>query len=151
MTTRRLVAITAASLAANLALATALCSAWHAGRAASAGMPAACADASCEEERRVREQLAAELCRRTPDRVAIEATLARLDAVRAARRREVVERWLSHCSGASESERARLRHNITRLLCPWHDGRNEDRCAHSPAPGTPSDHGAQPEDTRRTE
>ena len=151
MRTRALVVTAVLSVAANLALGTALWSTWRAARRAAARLPSACADASCQEERRVREQLATELCRHRPDRAAIETTLVQLDAVRAARRREIVDRWLSHNSGASERERARLRHNVTRLLCPWHDGRIEDHCAHSPASGTPSNHRAQPEQGRRTE
>jgi len=151
MRTRMLMVIIVVSLAANLAMGTALWSAWRTAQAATTRMPTVCPELSSEEERQVREQLGEQLCSRAPDRAAIEATLARLDAVRATKRREVVDRWLSRWSGASDSERARLRQTVTKLLCPWHVGSNEGGCAPSSAPGSGSDNRAQPNDTRRTQ
>ncbi|TAM54968.1 MAG: periplasmic heavy metal sensor [Acidobacteria bacterium] len=135
MRTRWFVLALGLSLAANVTLGVALWVSWHGTGAAAAALGPVCAAPLCQEERTVREELAAALCTRTPDRAAIDASLARLDQVRAGQRNEIVERWLARCSGAAPGERAALGTMMTRLLCPWRNGEGAACCAPTPAAG----------------
>jgi len=135
MKTRWLVLLLGLSFAANVTLGAALWVSWHGGRVLAAAVGQTCSAPLCDEEKKLREELAASLCARTPDRAAIGATLARLDEVRARQRTAIVERWLTRCSGADAGERAALATTITRMLCPWQGGAGAACCAPSPAPG----------------
>jgi hypothetical protein len=103
------------SLAVNIFLTAAL---WRVHR----GMPQAPAQTPvpmCSEtEQRLREQLQAQLCGEPPDCGAIEATFARLDAVRAQERQAALDRWVSLGRGA-ECRDDRTSPEVERLRCPW--------------------------------
>jgi|GEM_PF-5571574 len=75
--------------------------------------------ATCSEtEQRLREQLQAQLCGDPPDCAAIEATFARLDAVRAQERQAALDRWVS-LGKSAECRDDRTSPQVERLLCPW--------------------------------
>jgi hypothetical protein len=140
--TRWLVVLAGVSLAANVLLGIAFVQAGRAlqqqSRAGIAAVPT-----FCDEEKKVREELTALLCAVPPDRRAIEATLARLDTLRATHRDRALAQFLSSCERASAADRATLHESFRHQMCPWqHEG--EGCCAPSPAPGSPSDHPAQP-------
>ena len=135
MRARWVVLLLGVSAAANVTLGAALWVSWHGGRTAAAALEQASSAPLCDEERKVREELAASLCSPTPDRAAIGATLARLDEVRARQRAMILERWLNRCCSAGAGERAALATAVKRTLCPWQDGRAAACCAPSPAPG----------------
>jgi hypothetical protein len=136
MKTRWLVLLLGASFAANVTLGAALWVSWHGGRILMATAGQTCSAPLCEEEKKLREELATSLCAHTPDRAAIGAALARLDEVRARQRTAIVERWVARCSGADNSERAALVTTVQRMLCPWQAGNGAACCPPSPAPGT---------------
>jgi len=138
--TRWLVLLAGLSLAGNVLLATALFPTWKGARMQGVNEGAL---TFCDEEKRLREELSARLCARPPDRQAIEATLARLDSLRATHRDRALAQWLSSCERASDGERATLQSSFRHQMCPWqHEG--EGCCAPSPRPGSPSDQPAQP-------
>lgn len=139
MRTRWLVLLLGLSLAANVASGVALWFVWRGARAATAALGPACTAPLCAEERTAREELVAALCARTPERDAIGASLARLDEVRARERDAIVERWIARCAGATPAERAALGTMMTRLLCPWRNGKDAACCAPTPAPGARPD------------
>jgi len=119
MRTRWLVLLLGVSLAANVTLGVALLVSWRGASSATVALANACAAPLCAEEGKVREELAAALCARPPDRAAIGAMLARLDAVRARQRDQIVDRWLARCAGAGSRERAALTTTVRGFLCPW--------------------------------
>ena len=143
MRTRWLVLGLGLSIATNVVFAVALWVSWHGSSAASATLGAACSAPLCDEERRVREELANSLCASVPDRATIEATLARLDAVRAGQRREIVDQWLVRCSKAGAGERATLATSLKQVLCPWQGGKGEACCSPSSTPGARPDNPKQ--------
>lgn len=75
--------------------------------------------AGCPEERKIRENLTGLLSAERPDRTALSAAMARLDAVRAVERDRLLDRWLSHCAKATPVEREELRRQLHHALCPW--------------------------------
>ena len=143
MRTRWLVLLLGLSLATNVTLAVALWMTWHGGPIVAAALGGACASPLCDEERKVREELASSLCAGRPDRAAIGATLARLDAVRARQRDETIDRWISRCSNAPANQRAALGTMVKRLLCPWCIGKDAAALA-PPVPEAPPDKPKQP-------
>ena len=138
MRTRWLVVLLGLSLVTNVTLGVALWVTWHGAPIVSAALGNACPGPLCDEERKVREELAGSLCARRPDRAAIGATLARLDAVRARQRAETIDRWISRCSSAPPGQRAALGSMVRQLLCPWCVGKEAAALA-SPVPEAPSD------------
>jgi len=134
MRTRWLVVLLGVSVAANVTFGAALWVSWHGLRTAST-LSQACSAPLCEEEKRVREELATLLCAGMPDRSTLRAVLARLDEVRARQREEIVERWLARCVGARATERAALVTTVRRMLCPWQGEGGAACCAPTPAPG----------------
>jgi hypothetical protein len=116
MRTRWIVAAFGLSLVLNVFLGAAL---W---RAARRGAPPAAVQApvpACSEtEQRLREQLQAQLCGDPPDCAAIEATFARLDAVRAQERQAALDRWVS-LGRSVQCRDDRTSPEVERLLCPW--------------------------------
>lgn len=139
MRLRWLVLLLGLSVATNVTLGAALWVSWHGGRTLAAALGQTCSAPLCDDEKRVREELAASLCAPIPDRAAIGATLARLDEVRARQRVAIVERWLTRCSGAGADERTALATTVKRMLCPWQGGRGAVCCPPSPTPGARSD------------
>ena len=138
MRTRWLVVLLGLSVATNVTLGVALWIASHGAPIVSAALGSACTSSLCDEERKVREELASSLCARRPDRATIGATLARLDAVRARQRDETIDRWISRCSSAAPDQRAALGTMVKRLLCPWCIGKDAAALA-SPVPEAPPD------------
>ncbi|HVN76684.1 MAG TPA: hypothetical protein VMT19_10240 [Thermoanaerobaculaceae bacterium] len=143
MRIRWVVALMALSVAANVTLGAALWVSWHGGRTAAAALGATCSAPLCEEEKAVREQLAASLCAAAPDRSAIRTALAHLDEVRARQRAAIVERWLVRCSSSRATERAALADTVRRMLCPWQAAGGAACCA--PKPGPETRHDVQPQ------
>ena len=139
MRTRWLVLLLAVSGAANVALGVALLVSWQGGRPPATALGRLCSAPLCEEEMKVREELAASLCSPTPDRAAIGAALGRLDEVRARQRAVIVERWLSRCCSAGAGERAALAAAVKGMLCPWQGGSGAACCVPSPGPAAHSD------------
>lgn len=88
----------------------------------------------CQEERAIREQLETQMCAEVPDRTAIEATFARLDAVRLKERKEALDQWMAG-GRRTGCQNGKMSPNVGRLLCPWRYG-PEEGCA--PASGQPS-------------
>ncbi len=143
MRTRWLVVLAGFSLAANVLLGTALVQTGSALRSQRAAAGTTAVPTFCDEEKRVREELTTLLCAVPPDRGAIETTLARLDGLRATHRDRALGQFLASCERASAADRAALHESFRHQMCPWqHEG--EGCCAPSPAPGSPSDHPAQP-------
>ena len=143
MRTRWLVLMLGLSLAVNVTFGVALWISWHGASTATAALGGACATPLCDEEKMVREELASSLCARQPDRAVIGAMLARLDAVRARQRDEVLDRWLARCSGAGSGERAALSTTVKRFLCPWCASEGPATRAPSKAPEARSDNPKQ--------
>lgn len=139
MRTRWIVLVLGLSLAVNVTFGVALWISWHGAPGARAAFASACATPLCDEEKKVREELASSLCAREPDRAVIGATLARLDAVRARERDEIIDRWLARCSSAGSGERAALSTTVKRFLCPWCISEDAATRAPSKAPGARSD------------
>jgi hypothetical protein len=121
MTRTRLVAlILGLSIAVNVFFAAALWRAHHGAARAPAQAPLP----SCSEtEQRLREELQAQLCHDPPDCAAIEATFARLDAVRGQERQTALDRWVN--AGRSVGCRNdNMSPEVERLLCPWKQAGN---------------------------
>jgi hypothetical protein len=140
--TRWLVVLAGISLAANVLFASVLIQTRWATRvpprSASVATPT-----FCDEEKRLREELAGLLCAKPPDRPAIAAALARLDTLRSTHRDRALAEWFASCERANEQDRAALQDNFRHQMCPWQkDG--EGCCAPSPGPGAPSEKPAQP-------
>ncbi len=135
MRSRWLVALLGVSLAANVALVAAMWASWRGTAAASAAIGTTCSAPLCDEEMKVREQLAASLCAPAPDRAAISAALGRLDEVRGRQRAAIVDRWLARCSGARADERTALAATVRKMLCPWQAGSGAACCSPTPAAG----------------
>jgi len=83
------------------------------------GMAHMSCPAGCAEERRIREDLSRLLCAERPDRAALSAAMARLDAVRAAERDRLLDHWLDHFASTTAEEREGLRRQLHHALCPW--------------------------------
>lgn len=143
MRTRWLVLLAGLSLAANVLFATALVQAKRSMRQQRVSGVSPVVMTFCDEEKRLREDLASLLCATPPDREAIGTALARLDTIRAEHRERALGEWLSSCERASEGDRAALESSFRHQMCPWqHEG--EGCCAPSPRPGTPNPKPAQP-------
>ena len=140
--TRWTVLVLGLSLAANAFLASAM---WRTRLATAAPAPAAAAGMlCCAEEKQLRERLAAQLCAQPPDRAAIQATFAALDAVRARERGAALEGFMDACARAAERDHETLKDHVKKSLCPWsQDG--EGCCAPASTPGSRHDNPAQPE------
>lgn len=119
MRTRWLILALGLSFAVNVALGVAFARAWWLGRSTGAAVRGCGAGGMCDEERRLHEQLAGQLCASRPDRRELGVTLARLDEVRSERRRAALERFIATCEQAGSSERSALHNNVRKTLCPW--------------------------------
>lgn len=140
--TRWIIMILGVSLAANAFLASAL---WQSRRALTLAAPvtAGAGMFCCDEEKQLRERLAVQLSEQPPDRTAIQATLAKLESVRARERGAALDRYMNECARAREGDHATLDRQVRKSLCPWSQD-DKGRCAPSSTPGSHLDKPAQP-------